>query len=208
MVKKIMYLETIEQVRALMEPSRERILRELGGGATTAKEIAQAMGQSVPRIHYHLKELKIHGLIRATKKVQKGNLTETHYEPAARAFRSKTSLEDALRNSPESYRDVLTRALLLGLTSLEDRVVEVVNLIEESDPETFQEAIRPSLLENGLNAEMTDLFLTQEEYEAFHADYQALITRYKKNRKSRKRRAVEMFWMSLPDAEALKAGPL
>ena len=208
MVKKIMYLNSIEQVRALMEPSRQRIIRELSAGATTSKEIAKALGQSVPRVHYHLKELEAQGLIRTTKKVQKGNLIESHYEAAAKSFRSSTSLEAEIKESASGLQETLTRGLLVALDSLENRVVEVVNLIEEADPESFTEIIKPSLLESGLNADLRNLYLTQAEYDCFLAEYKTLVGRYKKNRKKAGRKSVEIFWMSLPDPEAIKSGPL
>lgn len=205
MVKKILYLETIEQVRALMEPSRMQIIREMGKGATTSKEVALAVGGSVPKIHYHLKELEKNGLIRTTGKTQKGNLVESHYEPVARSFRTRTHLEDEVRSDPATYKDLLTRVLLVASSEVEDTVVELVNAVEESDAETFAQRIRPALLEQGLNADQTSLYLTQDEYDDFLAEYRDLVKRYRKKRKGKQRKAVDVFWMSLPNIEAVQA---
>ena len=203
MIKKVFYLESIEQVRALMEPSRQQILREMDRGATTSKEIARAMGGSVPKIHYHLKELEKHGLIRTTKKEQKGNLVESHYEPIASTFKSQTHLAEEIEGDAATLQDVFTRALMVLYSTFEDCVIEVVNRIEDANSHEFT-ALMQFMLPGGINANHEPLALTQDEYDAFVSEYQALVAKYKKKRQSKARKPVDMFWMSFPNAEALQ----
>lgn len=204
MVKKVLYLDRIEQVRALMEPSRQQIIREMSAGATTSRQIAAAMGVSAPKIHYHLKELETHGLIRPVKKTQKGNLIETHYEPTARSFRSRTELENALAQDKVHQKDVLTRTLLVASSAIEDAIVEVVNLIEEADQETYDSHIHPTLLDNALNADLSTLRMSEEDYEEFQRDYHTLINRYKKSRAQKNKKAIDVFWVSFPNIDAAR----
>ena len=160
------------------------------------------MDGSVPKVHYHLKELEKHGLIRTTKKEQKGNLVESHYEPIAHSFKSQTQLAEELEGDAATLQDVLTRALMVLSSTLEDCVIEVVNLVEDATPEEFT-AMRQFMLPSALNGNHETLALTQDEYDAFLAEYRTLVAKYKQKRKSKARKPLDVYWMSFPNAEAL-----
>jgi len=187
-----------------MEPSRQKILREVGRGATTSKQIARAMGESVPKIHYHLKELEKHGLIRTTKKEQRGNLVESHYETVASTFKSQTHLTEEIEEDAATLQEVLTRSLMVMHSILEDCVVEVANLIEDANPDEFT-ALTQCMVTGAVQGNHETLNLTQDEYDALVTDYQALVAKYKKKRKSKARKTLDVFWMNFPNAEALQS---
>lgn len=203
-MKKVHYLERVEQIRALMDPLRLRMIEAMVEGATTSRQIADAVGGSVPKIHYHLKDLEKHGLIEVTKQEQKGNLLENHYRPLARNFKMAASVEkELLASEGETQRDILTRALLTIASVVEDRIVETVNVIESCDDAQMAN-VAQAVFSHGIMGEGKTLYLTKEEYHEFHEEYKALIAKYADKRKSKKRLSVEVFLTSYPDVDAIR----
>lgn len=203
-MKKVHYLKHVEQIRALMDPLRLRMIKVMGEGATTSRQIADAVGGSVPKIHYHLKDLEKHGLIVVTKHEQKGNLLEKHYRPLSRNFKTVTSLEaDMLESKGDTQKDILTRALLVIAQIVEESIVETVNVIESCEDAQMADVAR-AVMPYGVKGEGATLRLTEKEYIAFHNEYKSLVAKHKKKRKRKSRLAIEVFWMSYPNVETIR----
>ncbi len=74
------------QIRALSNPERVRILALLIERPGTAKQVADWMGATRGRVHYHIKELEKAGLVEITTKVESGGVMEKYYRAVARNF--------------------------------------------------------------------------------------------------------------------------
>jgi len=59
---------TVEQLRALGDPVRWSIVRELGGGTCCACELARVADVSAPLLSHHLKVLRNAGLITGARR--------------------------------------------------------------------------------------------------------------------------------------------
>lgn len=88
-----MIIETTEQLHALSHPMRQRILSVLSFDEMTNKEISTALGESAPKVHFHVKELLNAGIIKLIKEEVKGSIVEKYYTATARSFRLSPSLE-------------------------------------------------------------------------------------------------------------------
>ncbi|MEI4771713.1 helix-turn-helix domain-containing protein [Psychrobacillus sp. FJAT-51614] len=88
-----MIIETTEQLHALSHPLRQRILTVLSFDEMTNKEISNALKESAPKVHFHVKELLNSGIIRLTREEVKGSIIEKYYTASARSFRLSPSLE-------------------------------------------------------------------------------------------------------------------
>lgn len=88
-----MIIETAEQLHALSHPLRQRILNVLISRELNNKQIADELGESAPKVHFHVKELLNAGIIQLTKEEVKGSIIEKKYTAAARSFRLSPSLE-------------------------------------------------------------------------------------------------------------------
>jgi len=74
------------QMKALSHPVRVRILRILTTKAATVEQLADELGEASGRIHYHVKMLEHHGLIRLVDTKQKLGVVEKYYRAVASAF--------------------------------------------------------------------------------------------------------------------------
>lgn len=79
-------VEGDSQVRALANPERVRILTLVIERPGTAKQIADWLGSTRGRTHYHLKELEKAGLVEIVAKVENSGVIEKYYRAVARNF--------------------------------------------------------------------------------------------------------------------------
>ena len=94
-------LESIEQLRALAHPTRQRILGLLTDDAFTNQQLAATLGEPPSRLHFHLRELEAAGLVTIVEERPKGGVLEKYYRAVARRFRLGGSLGATARDSAE-----------------------------------------------------------------------------------------------------------
>ncbi|MBD3348828.1 MAG: helix-turn-helix domain-containing protein, partial [Candidatus Eisenbacteria bacterium] len=74
------------QVRALSNPERVKILAELVDRPATAKQLAEWLGATRGRVHYHVKELEKAGLVEIVARLENRGAVEKYYRAVARNF--------------------------------------------------------------------------------------------------------------------------
>jgi leucyl aminopeptidase (aminopeptidase T)/predicted transcriptional regulator len=74
------------QIKALANPERVRILTLLVERSGTAKQVADWVGGTRGRVHYHIKELEKAGLVEKVRTVEAGGVVEKYYRAVARNF--------------------------------------------------------------------------------------------------------------------------
>lgn len=90
-----MTLGSVDQLRALAHPERQRVLRLLATEPMTNKQLADKLGESAARLHFHVRELHRAGLIELVEERPKGGVLEKYYRAAARNFRLDTAFGEA-----------------------------------------------------------------------------------------------------------------
>jgi len=78
-------VETAEQLRALSDPLRQRLLEQFALGATI-KQAAARLGQPPTRLYHHVDQLLAAGLIRVIREEKRRSVTERTFQAAARRF--------------------------------------------------------------------------------------------------------------------------
>lgn len=110
-------LETLEQLRAIADELRSRIVEALAHRAMTATQLGELLGQPASKIHYHVRELERVGLIRLVATREKSGILEKYYRAVARSYSASRAL---LLNAPSdetlatlrSYLDSASRGFL------------------------------------------------------------------------------------------------
>lgn len=78
-------IETAEQLKAVSEPLRQRLLEQFAGPATV-KQAAARLGLPLTRLYHHVDLLLAAGLIRIAGEEKKRAVTERSFETVARRF--------------------------------------------------------------------------------------------------------------------------
>jgi DNA-binding transcriptional ArsR family regulator len=77
---------SFEEMRAISDPLRSRILAVLGRGAMTTLQVARELGEKPTRLYHHVDILERAGLIRLVREQPKRGTVERYLEPVARVF--------------------------------------------------------------------------------------------------------------------------
>lgn len=84
-----MELTDPKQIKAVLHPMRQRIMRALDAGPGTPSEVARRIGLPANKVHYHVRVLEEAGLVRLVETRSVGSITEKYYELTARDFEVK-----------------------------------------------------------------------------------------------------------------------
>jgi DNA-binding transcriptional ArsR family regulator len=156
-------LETLEQLRAIADELRTRIVEALSHRAMTVTQLGEMLGQAPAKIHYHVRELERVGLVRLVATRAKSGILEKYYRAIARSFTASKTLLSA---APSDETIATMRAFLDNASQGFLRATEYT--------------VRNQLWENpkvwGLNA--TQIWITYDEMKELARRVQAEFDRY------------------------------
>jgi DNA-binding transcriptional ArsR family regulator len=111
-------LQTADHVGALAHPLRLQIVNLLTDTPRTNQQLAEALGESPARLHFHVRELARAGLINLVEQRPKGGVLEKYYLAAARGYRlapallpTATTEQDVALSTWDSARQDLVDAI-------------------------------------------------------------------------------------------------
>lgn len=79
-------IASFEELKAISDPLRSRILAVLSRGAMTTLQVARELGEKPTRLYHHVDVLQSAGLVRVVREQQKRGTVERYLEPVARVF--------------------------------------------------------------------------------------------------------------------------
>jgi DNA-binding transcriptional ArsR family regulator len=85
-------LETLEQLRAIADELRTRIVEALAHRPMTVTQLGELLGQAPAKIHYHVRELERVGLVRLVATREKSGILEKYYRAVARSLTASKTL--------------------------------------------------------------------------------------------------------------------
>jgi DNA-binding transcriptional ArsR family regulator len=151
-------------LRAISDPLRTRIVRELRREPRTTAQVAAALGEAPTKLHYHINELERNGLIVLVETRQKGNLLEKHYRAAAEYFRVDPAL---FQGGPEALQAFQANvASILDVTAVElQELISSGHITSEESARSLRSLLR--------------LQLTPAQVEEFRSRLEALVEEYR-----------------------------
>ena len=156
-------LETLEQLRAIADELRTRIVEALSHRAMTVTQLGEMLGHAPAKIHYHVRELERVGLVRLVATREKSGILEKYYRAVAKGFTASKTL---LRTVPSDEALAAMRAYLDNAVQGFLRATEYT--------------VRNQLWENpkvwGFNA--TQVWVTTDEMKELAKRIQAELDRY------------------------------
>ena len=102
-INDVYVIDNLNQLRVLADPLRVVILQKLRDTPMTASQLAQLLGESPNKIHYHVTELERIGAIKIAETRQKGNLIEKYYALTAKIFSVNRDIFHLVPNGVEAY---------------------------------------------------------------------------------------------------------
>jgi DNA-binding transcriptional ArsR family regulator len=83
-IKDILVLEKLDDIRLIMSEKHNKILRLVTENELSISDIARSLDMNPGSVHYYLKELEKHGLVRQVREEIKGGIVKKFYRSAAK----------------------------------------------------------------------------------------------------------------------------
>lgn len=176
-------VEQFDQLRAIADPLRSRILEQLVQRPMTMTQLGEVFGETTAKIHYHVRELEKYGFLRLVEKRERGGVLEKYYRAVAREIDISS---DLLRTTPKSelgstvqdYLDEMKRDFMRAITYGNEHPEAPFWFTWESD----------------------SLWLTQEEYKRLEQQLTALFEPFRQPRDRAEERAWIAHFIAHPQA--------
>jgi DNA-binding transcriptional ArsR family regulator len=158
-------LETIEQMRAIADELRQRIIRELIPEPRTVTQVAEVLGLAPAKVHYHVRELERVGLVKLVFTREKGGILEKYFQPVAKSLFVE---EDLLQQTPPEEYIELTNHILAD--------------VRKSFVNALSRTVKHPQEHNLMTLRLSHLWTTPEEFTQLKSDVEALEQRYSQRR--------------------------
>ncbi len=113
-IQDLFVIDTLEQLRAIADPLRQRILDIALTQRHTSTQIAEILGESAAKVHYHVRELERVGLVRLVETRERGGILEKYYRAVARAITVSPSL---IQSMPKDEAFTMLQGFLDGINA-------------------------------------------------------------------------------------------
>lgn len=158
---------TVEQLRAISDMLRLRIIALLEKRAMTATQLGEELGLAAAKVHYHVRELEKVGLLQLVETREKSGILEKYYRSIAHDITvSKTLLSSQSDELQTAFRELFDQIAHDFLQALRQR----------KESENVQ-------LPAGLGIYLEHLYLTKEELHSL-LDQLSELTRPFENRRN------------------------
>jgi len=175
-------IENIEQLRAVADLLRLRIIDLLRKQPMTVTQLGEMMGEAPAKMHYHVRELEKVGLLKLVETREKGGILEKYYQPIAHEL----SVNKALLSAPSDESSAMLRTLLGQVT--EGFLREFRRTVEQKSEKH----------EQGIG--LSRLYMTADEQEHFWKQVAELSRPYETPRGSEGERELFSAMLIYPES--------
>lgn len=182
---------TVEQLRAISDMLRIRIVGLLEKRAMTATQLGEELGLAAAKVHYHVRELEKVGLLQLVETREKGGILEKYYQPIAHEIAvSKALLSSQPDELQTAFRELLDQIAHDFLQALRQR----------KEPENPQ-------VPDGLSIYLEHLYLTREELHSLLDQLGELIRPFENRRNIEGEHEIHFSLLTYPTTEQQEEKP-
>jgi DNA-binding transcriptional ArsR family regulator len=135
----IYMLRKLEQVKAIADPLRLKILHVLSEKSMTTKQVAEQLGENVNKLYHHMETLEAVGLIKLTHTKQNRGTLEKYYQAVAKHFTLSPVLFEVRLDTDEENASTTELTFSSALQSTLSELKESLNkkLIKSGNTHPF-----------------------------------------------------------------------
>lgn len=177
-------LETIEQLRAIADELRVRIVKQLAHQAMTVTQLAELLGEAPNKLHYHVRELERVGLVKKVETREKGAILEKYYRAVAKHIITPPNLLSGMApNEAAAVLNELAQSFFQAFTRAAGQAMRAPAEDERNQTVLFASSY---------------YWLTSEELDQVNEQIQALLRPYKKQRGVKDENEQAIAWLAYP----------
>lgn len=174
-MKRYFIIETLEQLKAISDPLRIRLLTMLISQAATGKQLGDQLQIAASKIHYHLHELENNGFIKVEYTEEKNGIIQKFYRAIAIDYEVSEELLPSIQFDPSLIQEVMANQLRIALS----RVYETSEQFFSIDPSGNHVNDQPLI--HGIweiNAKREDLLAWHKKYMSVMHELSLLDSQY------------------------------
>lgn len=182
-MESIQIIQTYDQLKAISDPLRTKILMFLVEKPYTCHQLAEELNLTRAKVLYHLRELEKHEFIKLVNKVEQGGNLLKYYQAVARGFIPADNLLNFVESQEatrQSYLEVLNRAKTRVLTAPDSSFEFNSSAVEEWDSLSLQ----------------SEVFVSKEKFLEFTKKYRELIDELVTNEKTEEKNKNNYYVMT------------
>ncbi len=171
-MKPMLTLQTHEQLKAMSDPLRSKMMMLLIERPFTGQQLAAELNLSRAKVHYHLKELAKNNLITIVRTEEKNGIVQKFYQSVASGFVPDPTLLPHKEEMGEVTRS-------FALESVERTRKNIISAPEEA----FQEHVSEDPTEWPFMIPTIEVTATKEDYQKFNRGFHQLVNELRQNAK-------------------------
>ncbi|MEB6550964.1 winged helix-turn-helix domain-containing protein [Heyndrickxia sporothermodurans] len=122
--KPYMIIEDLEQLKAVSDPFRTKLLSLLLEHSYTGQQLSKLVEVPRSKVHYALSELEKHGFVEIVRTEEKGGVLQKYYKATAKGYIPSETILPYIEDVGNYYREliinILNRARIRTLTAPEE----------------------------------------------------------------------------------------
>ncbi|RPJ95242.1 ArsR family transcriptional regulator [Rummeliibacillus sp. TYF005] len=181
-MESIKIIQTYDQLKAISDPLRTKILMYLVEKPYTCHQLAEELNLTRAKVLYHLRELEKYEFIKLVDKVEQGGNLLKYYQAVARGFIPADHLLNFVESQEatrQSYLEVLNRAKTRVLTAPDSSFEFNSSAVEEWDSLSLQ----------------SEVLVSKEKFLEFTKKYRELIDELVTNEKAEEKEKNNYYVM-------------
>lgn len=166
MMLDMLVVEKLQDIKMICSEKHNKILKLVIDREMSISDIARSLNMNPGSVHYHLKDLERHGLVKQVRQEIKGGIVKKYYRSAAKRILLDSpnfNLEDSFNLSGRENIERLIRSIeFLGYQLPPDNLEDAEELLAR-----FDKRLKEMLVEmqnTGLDNVETDGFVLQNAY--------------------------------------------
>ncbi len=183
-------IENIEQLHAVADVLRLRIIDILREQPMTVTQLGERLGMAPAKVHYHVRELERVGLLRLVETREKGGILEKYYRPIARVI----SVEKTLLSAPPDESNAALGAWL--------------GQVKENFLAAFQQVLEQKVEKPMISLAFTRLYITPDELNGILKQIEELVKPYEQSRGEQGEREIVATLLTYPERGATQPLPV
>lgn len=188
-MKDIFEIKDIEQLKAISDPLRIKIIWEIVESAQTGKMIADTLELPASKVHYHLKELERVGIVVVEKTEEKNGIIQKFY----RLIAYQLKIDASMLPHSDLVTDSLRWSIISSLEHSKSIVSKAEDAIFEKNP------VRKDSLQNSIAA---NVYLTEDQITWLKEVMDKLITMIRQpgsdNTDNKQGKKHHLNWLVVP----------
>jgi DNA-binding transcriptional ArsR family regulator len=197
-------LETVEQLKAIADPLRLRMIGEVTRKQMTVTQVGEVVGVPANKAHYHMRELERVGLVRIVETREKSGILEKYYMTVARDLNVPRSLlQQVSADDSIAAANELTQSVMRNFMDAFAKATRAQTATSSVSIGAVADVTRSQAWASTIMLDYNDFWMSQDEWRDATREIKEVLKPFQKRDESGERRQMTFLLLTHPVAEGV-----